>query len=66
MVSEQNTSAAGVDWVTDDLVDETIKTWQPLSKEQLSPDEARSILVSVGQLFDAVGITSPGHAEADT
>jgi hypothetical protein len=66
MDSERNTSAADVAWVTDDLVDETIKSWQPLTKEQLSLDEARSILVSVGQLFDAVGISSPVQGEADT
>jgi hypothetical protein len=56
---------ANVDWVTDDLVAQTIEAWQPLSKERLTAERARSILLAVSQLFDAVGLTSPQEAVAD-
>lgn len=58
-------SAAPVDWVTDDLVAQTIEAWQPLSTVPLTPEMARSILGAVSQLFDAVGLTNSQEAAAD-
>ena len=56
---------ANVDWVTDDLVAQTIEAWQPMSQEPLTPAKARSIILAVSQLFDAVGLTGPQEAVAD-
>lgn len=54
-----------MDWVTDDLVAQTIEAWQPLSTVPLTPEMARSILGAVSQLFDAVGLTNSQEAAAD-
>lgn len=56
---------ADLHWVTEDLVAQTIEAWQPMSHEPLTPAKARSILLAVSQLFDAVGLTSPQEAVAD-
>ena len=58
-------SVASMDWVTDDLVAQTIEAWQPMSQEPVTPDRARSILLAVSQLFEAVGLTNQPEAEAD-
>ena len=52
-------------WITDDLLVQTIKTWQPLSEVTISQDDAREMLASVDQLLDAVGLTAPQNREAD-
>jgi len=58
-------AVANLDWVTDDLVAQTIEAWQPMSQEPITPDRARSILLTVSQLFDAVGFANQSEAEAD-
>jgi hypothetical protein len=39
------------DWVTMDLVRETVRVWQPYYATPISLDEAVTILRRVGQLF---------------
>lgn len=62
--AEHASSEEDMDWVTEDLVARTIEAWQPLSKEPITADHSRSILLAVSQLLDAVGLTSP-QEEAD-
>jgi hypothetical protein len=50
--------AGAPDWITPELVEATIRTWQPYYAEVLSPEEAVTMIVSVGRLFDAL---SPGR-----
>lgn len=39
-------------WITHELLDETLKTWQPYYKEKLSPQDAFEILQNMGRMFD--------------
>lgn len=41
-------------WITPELVELTLKTWQPYYKEPLTIDEAISMIRSAGLLFDAL------------
>jgi hypothetical protein len=50
--------AGAPDWITPELVEATIRVWQPYYAEVLSPEEAVTMIVSVGRLFDAL---SPGR-----
>jgi hypothetical protein len=44
-------------WITPELVEATIRTWQPYYEEVLTPEEAVTMILTVGRLFDAL---SPG------
>jgi hypothetical protein len=47
--------SAGVPrWITNELLSDTIKTWQPYYTDQLTADDALEILITVGNLFDAL------------
>jgi hypothetical protein len=39
-------------WITAELIEQTIRVWQPYYAAPLSPDEAVTMILSVGQLFD--------------
>lgn len=42
-------------WITPELIDHTIRTWQPFyGKAQLSPADAVQILVGVGRLLSVL------------
>ena len=55
------------DWITPELITETIAIWQPRYSKRLTDQEAIEILRTVGQLFDALGdandetVSSPGE-----
>jgi len=51
--------AGAPDWITAELIDATIRTWQPFYKDVLTVDDAVTILVDVGRLFDALSSRSP-------
>lgn len=36
----------------DDLIEETIRVWQPFSPDPLTPEDAREILLNVTTYFD--------------
>ena len=38
-------------WVTAELIEHTIRVWQPYYEGQLTPDEALAIIINVGRLF---------------
>lgn len=40
------------EWITPELIAETIETWQPYYGEALTPADALAILESVSSLFD--------------
>ncbi|WP_437193675.1 hypothetical protein [Planctomicrobium sp. SH527] len=42
------------DWITPELIEATIRTWQPYYREVLTPEEAVTMIQSVGRLFDAL------------
>jgi len=46
-------------WVTESLIRITIETWQPFANRPLTPEDALAMLINIGQLYDAVGLTSP-------
>lgn len=39
------------DWVTSDLIAQTIETWAPYYNDNLTPDDALEILMAVDRLF---------------
>ena len=49
--------AGAPDWITPELVEATIRVWQPYYEEVLTPEEAVTMILTVGRLFDAL---SPG------
>jgi hypothetical protein len=42
------------DWITPQLIDETIRVWQPYYAEILSPEEAITMIRNVGRLYQAL------------
>jgi hypothetical protein len=43
------------DWVTAELLAETIAAWQPYYADDLTADQALEILLAAGRLFEALG-----------
>jgi len=46
--------AGAPDWITPELIEATIRVWQPYYVEVLSPEEAVTMILDVGRLFDAL------------
>jgi hypothetical protein len=46
-------------WVTEELVAQTLETWQSLADRLLTPNDALAMLINISQLFEVVGLTSP-------
>jgi hypothetical protein len=46
-------------WITPELIQITLKVWQPRYKAQLSEDDARIIFLSVGHLVEALSRSGP-------
>ena len=44
-------------WVTEELIADTISTWQPYYATRLTDDDALEILRSVGDLIDVLELT---------
>ena len=51
--------AGAPDWITPELVDETIRVWQPYYKDVLTPEEAVTMISNVGRLYQALSSGSP-------
>jgi len=45
-------------WITPESIADTIQTWQPYYRAQLTEEDAVQILLSVGELFDVLECTS--------
>ncbi len=54
-----------VDWISNELLDQTIRIWQPLAVESLTHDDAMRILINVAQLFEAIGLSEATGSEDD-
>ena len=39
------------EWITSELIRDTIATWQPFYSDSLTPDDAVTMLTNVGRLF---------------
>jgi hypothetical protein len=46
--------AGSPDWITPELVEATIRVWQPYYEEVLTAEEAVTMIFTVGRLFDAL------------
>ena len=51
--------AGAPDWITPELVEETIRVWQPYYKDVLTPEEAVTMISNVGRLYQALSSGSP-------
>ena len=47
------------DWITPELVDATIRVWQPYYTDLLSPEEAVTMILSVGRLYQVFSSGTP-------
>jgi hypothetical protein len=47
------------DWITAELIEATIRTWQPYYEATISPEEAVTMIMDVGRLFEALSSRSP-------
>ena len=49
-------------WITEELVQNTLETWQPYYQEELIEEDAIAMIMSVGQLHQFLA-ESPRHEE---
>ena len=42
------------DWITDELIQQTLKIWQPYYSDRLTDDDAIVIIKNVGVLFECL------------
>ncbi|HWB14089.1 MAG TPA: hypothetical protein VG826_32990 [Pirellulales bacterium] len=42
------------DWITPELIGRTIEVWQPFYRTVLTPEEAVTMILNVGRLYDAL------------
>jgi hypothetical protein len=42
-------------WVTAELIDQTIRVWQPYYREELKPEDALAMILGVAQLNKVLG-----------
>ncbi len=47
------------DWITPELIERTICVWQPFYAAILTPEEAVTMILNVGRLFDVLSSESP-------
>ena len=43
--------AGAPDWITADLIERTIRVWQPYYADLISPEEAVTMILNVGRLY---------------
>ncbi len=47
------------EWITPELIEATIRTWQPYYKTPLTINDAIEIIRHAGRLFDALSLAAP-------
>lgn len=47
------------DWITVELIEQTMRVWQPYYAELLTAEEAVTMILNVGRLFDVLSSESP-------
>lgn len=59
-VASANSVPAGAPaWVTEELIEQTIRVWQPYYPDPLTTDDAVAIIQGVGRLIDVLSKGSP-------
>jgi hypothetical protein len=51
--------AGSPDWITPELIEATIRTWQPYYEAILTPEDAVTMIMGVGRLFEVLSSRSP-------
>jgi hypothetical protein len=46
-------------WITPELVEQTIRVWQPYYQAVLTPEDAITMILNTGRLFEAFSLRSP-------
>ncbi|EAQ78960.1 hypothetical protein [Blastopirellula marina] len=46
-------------WITPELIEATIRTWQPYYKEVLTPEEAVTMILGVSRLYQVLSSSKP-------
>ena len=46
--------AGSPDWITAELIEQTIRVWQPYYEAVLTPEEAVTMILNVGRLYQAL------------
>ncbi len=52
--AESIVPAGSPDWITAELIEQTIRVWQPYYQAVLTPEEAVTMIQSVGRLYQAL------------
>ena len=47
-------------WITPELIEQTLLVWQPFYQDQLIPEDALAIIMSVGRMVDLLS-NGEGH-----
>jgi hypothetical protein len=47
------------DWITAELIEQTIRVWQPFYGEVVTPEEAVTMILNVGRLYEVLSSGSP-------
>ena len=42
------------EWITAELIEQTIRVWQPHYQATLTPEEAVTMILNVGRLYQAI------------
>lgn len=48
-------------WITAELIQTTIRVWQPYYQEMLSPEDALTMILTVGRLFETLSLERSHH-----
>lgn len=49
-----NALSGAPDWITPELIEKTLLTWQPFYEERLIPEDALEIILSAGRLLEVL------------
>ncbi len=47
------------DWITAELIEKTIRVWQPYYQAVITPEEAVTMIQNVGRLYEALSSGAP-------
>lgn len=53
--------AGAPDWVTAELISDTLSTWQPYYADTLTPEDALRIILNVGRFIDVLVLDAEGR-----
>ena len=47
------------EWITAELIEQTIRTWQPYYQALLGPEDAVTMILNAGRLYQALSLGMP-------